>query len=104
MPDESTPEGFTWFSPGRGVWPRLVTFSRRPTRAIGAAVGRAWGAGYWIRGRPYVRKTILTGLRVSSAVFVATGYLALATTPSYPLIVILIPLILFLLAPHGRAA
>lgn len=49
-----------------------------------------------------MHRSILTALRVSSAVLVACGYLALATTPAYPLTIVLVPFALFLLAPLGE--
>ena len=49
-----------------------------------------------------MHRSILTALRVSSAVLVACGYLALATTPAYPLTIVLVPFTLFLLAPLGE--
>ncbi len=49
-----------------------------------------------------MHKNIVTGLRICSALVMASGYLALAATPHYPPAIVLIPLVLFLMAPMGE--
>ena len=49
-----------------------------------------------------MHKSVLTALRISSAMLVAISYLALATTRQYPFIIVLLPLVLFLVAPMGE--
>ena len=49
-----------------------------------------------------MRRSVHTGLRVASAILVASGYMALATTPAYPLAIVIVPFTLFLLAPLGE--
>ena len=49
-----------------------------------------------------MHRAIVTALRISTAVFVTSGYLALAVTPYYPPAIVLVPLLLLLFSPLGE--